>query len=522
MSVFRSARRSILLAGAMLLAACGPRIIDVPYQGVTLHLWGPSVPDTSEANPFHVTQEFEVTLYFYEDAQGQRPYGTSLGTRPPGFEDFQPFVRERFSGSRFKSANNPPYRFPDDTPLPRLSESQDALFARAEVLGRDRDGQVVARARCPIVQLRLQSEAPGDLECHAFFGLIGRWNEIAPPNTPRHSFAAAALHDGRVVIAGGSRPNASPGSQTLDSVEVFDPATRVWTRVSELSRARSDLSSTVTSRGEVFFSGGRTSSTSFADDWEIFDPTENSLKRFSSPLDQSRAFHASAAFSGDRVLIVGGQGPDGSIRSTAEWLVANGTVSAVAGAGQRRRPCMVRVREGQLLVCSGVGPNSCASFEGNTFQPSGQLLVDRAEPRCAAVRVPGSTARNLVYVVGGARQHTEGRTIEVWENGNVTAFSGGDAPVPLIEHAVTVSNGKVIVAGGYLHSSSTPVDARPETFWIDPERNTLNVAANMNIGRARHRLVPLADGTVMAIGGQISQSDTRVPGAEIFVVPDGD
>jgi hypothetical protein len=97
---------------------------------------------------------------------------------------------------------------------------------------------------------------------------------------------AALLHDGRVLVAGGSEllpnPDGSESFQPIDSAEVYDPATAAFTRVGPMSVARATgflgggdllpLTATVLGDGRVLMAMPGEESTI-----DLFDPRTNTF-----------------------------------------------------------------------------------------------------------------------------------------------------------------------------------------------------------------------------------------------------
>eukprot|EP01047_Picozoa_sp_COSAG01_P115966 COSAG01_NODE_44640_length_417_cov_0.606918_1_plen_100_part_10 len=66
----------------------------------------------------------------------------------------------------------------------------------------------------------------------------GSWETMAPMPTARFDFAAAVLPSGHVLVAGGNGGGVAE-DDTLTMVELWDPATNVWSVMPPLSHARS-------------------------------------------------------------------------------------------------------------------------------------------------------------------------------------------------------------------------------------------------------------------------------------------
>lgn len=504
------------LVPALLLVGCDPEVIVTNYQSLSITIWGPPadlIVDPS-ADPFTATKNFEVTLAYFEDDRGLVPYASTT-TLPEEFKTFAPVQKFKFAGTKQT------FSFGDGQLLnvPRISEAQNAFYVRAEILGLSDADQPVARARCPLIKLGTAGNGPATIECKAFFGMIGRWNKINAPAAARHTFGAAALPDGRVLIAGG-RPSNPESSVPLKSVEIYDPNSPKesdgtfgnWTTLtSELNPARFELTATATSSGSVVLAGGKTGDSAFSAAIDIFDGLSGTMRAGSSTLLDTRSEHAAALLGSESVLVVGGKKTANQPNPSAELLTPSTAATSRSSGQNRSYGCLVQVRSNELLSCGG-GINSCEIFKDGTFAASGVSRFLRKDVKCAAVD-------GAVFLVGGVEDTVPGKTIEVWrENEAIGVFN--TAPRALVNHAIAVANGKVVVSGGIAVGTTEPLKS---AFWFDPKSgDPVDVSGDgqMSVGRASHRMVGLPDGTVMAIGGKMKAGDTATPGAEIFVVPD--
>src|SRR5271167_2376210 len=72
--------------------------------------------------------------------------------------------------------------------------------------------------------------------------------------TPRALHAAVALHDGRILICGGTS-NANIGG-VLSSAEIYDPVAGSFTPTGSMTTVRQGHTATVLPHGEVLITGG--------------------------------------------------------------------------------------------------------------------------------------------------------------------------------------------------------------------------------------------------------------------------
>ena len=91
-----------------------------------------------------------------------------------------------------------------------------------------------------------------------FDAASGRWSSQAPMSTPRIGSQAAAMPDGRALVAGGAIRDDHLSGDLATSAEVFDPSADRWT-AAELPEPRQDGVAVVLQDGSVLVLGGNAS-----------------------------------------------------------------------------------------------------------------------------------------------------------------------------------------------------------------------------------------------------------------------
>lgn len=493
-------RSSSLLLVAVLAAACSPEVIDSSYEKLTIQLRGPRVTAGSEADPFKVSKSLQATLHFYEDAAATKPYGADLdrSTLSDEVKDFKAEVT--ITGLDPSSTNIDVF---GKTPfaLPRLSDAQTAVYVRAEVNGLNDAGDVVARARCQVVELK--KAATGTKNCKAFFGLVGRWNPIDAPSKARRRFAAAASGT-KVLVAGGIAADPLAAIAPIGTAEVYDHVEGKWSE--KPATPRYDLRATTTAGGYVVLTGGKESATAHSAVIESFDGS--SLKA-GTPLGAMRTQHAASLVTGDTVVLVGGwstnevRAPVAEIVKLVSGAFKAEALNAQITSIQRTDPCAGQVEDKAAVVCGG-GSRECEAFDGTGFRSIGSVsFAAVGATRCAA-------AGGAAVFVGGMPAGAERKFLVVRKSA-IEEVEHTDGSLALTDHAMAASNGKVVVAGGRLAGTT---ETRKATVLIDAS-GTVTPVADMNVARAEFDLAGLPDGTVLALGGV----GLTTPSAEIFVVP---
>ncbi len=131
-------------------------------------------------------------------------------------------------------------------------------------------------------------------------------------NTRRHKHDAILLRNGRVLITGGTDERDSRGVYT--STEIYDPTTARFRPASAMQWPRYKHRGTpvLLSDGRVLLSGGATQA-------EIYDPLADGLTLVAGDVRMAGQFSASAQLADGRVLITGGYGENRGPQPEA-WL----------------------------------------------------------------------------------------------------------------------------------------------------------------------------------------------------------
>lgn len=152
---------------------------------------------------------------------------------------------------------------------------------------------------------------------------ISRTAEIYDPSTSTFSYTgmmtenrfihtATLLLDGRVLIVGGSNGKDVP-NDILNSAEIYDPSTGIFTRVGNLNHKRMRHKAILMPHGKVLILGGNDRGDKLLDTVELYDPHIQQFTVVGSLL-KAREHFAAILLRDGSVLVGGGvvDDPDGS------------------------------------------------------------------------------------------------------------------------------------------------------------------------------------------------------------------
>jgi len=287
-----------------------------------------------------------------------------------------------------------------------------------------------------------------------FDSASGAWSAI------HRSFAGACtrhtatlLLTGKVLIAGGyDNQIHDPGSRTLASAALYDPATNAWTVTGNLETARYHHTATLLANGKVLVVGSETPAN--ANLAELYDPATGSWTATGS-LATPRYGHTAIRLPSGKVLVTGGINSATGPQTAAELFdPATGTWSATGSLDKGRSDhTATLLPSGKVLVAGGRGSIG-APLAANTeiYDPATGLwsitpgtLITRRYSHTATLLPSGK-----VLAAGGQVSYNEfPPNAELFDPATGQWSATGSFVNSRKENpAVLLPNGKVLVAGG--------------------------------------------------------------------------
>ncbi len=251
------------------------------------------------------------------------------------------------------------------------------------------------------------------------------------------------LNDGRVLVAGGLGQQ----KETVLTVEIWDPATGVWTNTAPMALSRSGMGVTKLPDGRVMLVGGKTDDkflVATLNQSEIYDPVTGAWSE-TAPMSEKRINHTASLLADGRVLVIGGGKEDGPYAKSVE-----------------------------------------------IYDPAGDTWITVSPMRISrAFHTATTLVDGRLLIVGGRGKRF---IAEIYDPISDAWSDAGETASPRAEHsAVLLLDGSVLVTGGLGSLTQSEI--------YDPATNTWTDSSLLKIGRYRHSTVLLADGRVVAMGG---------------------
>jgi hypothetical protein len=138
--------------------------------------------------------------------------------------------------------------------------------------------------------------------CEIYDPALGTFGATGPLAQARAYHTADLLENGRVLVCGGAYYDDQGDFLSLDSAEIYNPATGTWATVSErMVRERVFHTSTTLEDGRILLAGGASDRAA-----EIFDPVSRTFTRTKGNTKEYRGGHTAVLLENGDVLLSGG------------------------------------------------------------------------------------------------------------------------------------------------------------------------------------------------------------------------
>lgn len=347
-----------------------------------------------------------------------------------------------------------------------------------------------------------------------FDPVTGTYAALPPMGASRYFHTATRLLDGRVLIVGGSYGALQGGA--VATAEIFDPATKTFSAVASMAKARLFHTATLMTDGKVLVVGGSGPGGVVAE-VELFDPATSAFSILTL-LQTPRSNHTAtrlltSTFPGDEVLIAGGRDSLGQLTTAVEGVVYH----LLAGTGGvrpqgtlqhgRADHTATRLGSGEILLVGGAdasyrGIASVESWHNGASTTIAQL--SHARMNHIAVSLPTGQ-----LLVGGGLDNSGVGPVELYTPGSGFKDIGSLATPRFYLAAAELPSGQVLFNGGFDSSGLVLLSTSEiyDPFWAG--------VGPMNEARRDHSATLLPSGKVLLVGGSDPVSAAKA-NAELF------
>ncbi len=321
----------------------------------------------------------------------------------------------------------------------------------------------------------------------------------------RYAQTATQLTTGQILIAGGMS-----SSGVVNSAELYSLSSQTFSPTNAMNVARWLHTATLLNDGTVLIAGGSDlTNGETLDSAEIFNPTTEVFTLLSNTLNTARVGHTATLLNNGQVLIVGGYDPQFGLIADAELYdpPAQTFIDLGDTHAQRYQHTATVLQNGQVLIAGGDADpvpsaawNTAEIFDlpSQTFIPVPVPMTTQREGHAAILLNNGQ-----VLITGGDNPPTGSQnSAEIYDPLSNT-FTAVTATMtsPRVSQIMTVLNGgKVLIMGGAADSGGGSTALSLAELY-DPVNAMFTPVGNMTSIREHQTASLLNDGTVLETGG---------------------
>ncbi len=282
--------------------------------------------------------------------------------------------------------------------------------------------------------------------------------------TTARRWHTASLLNSKVLIVGGGG-DGGWDYFPVDSAELYDSATGQFTPAGKMQTARLSHTATVLNNGKVLIAGGYKPEEVLATA-ELYDPTANAFTATGS-LNEPRSSHTATLLPDGRVLVSGGWGYDGVCTSAEVYDPATGGFTSV-GAFPRVSHTATLLNDHRLLIAGGESwrwPQEETTYYDDVqfFDPAtGQFSLAAKMSGYRFLHTATKLLNGQVLLVGGLSNGGETSSAELFDPSSPKVLITGSMAKPRSGHTATLLlDGRVLVTGGSGEKSAELYTPKP-------------------------------------------------------------
>jgi len=343
--------------------------------------------------------------------------------------------------------------------------------------------------------------------------LFGAQHSMASVSTGQTTVArlgssSTSIAGGKVLVAGGYTWINSVSTK-LNSSEVFDPATETFTPVAAMAVARERHAAVALRDGRVLVIGGYGNNTVRLASAEIYDPASDSWHT-TGPMTSPRSELAARLLPDGRVLVYG----DGNGSAAGKTEVFDPVTETFSASGMLLRAAFLAtpavLDDGRVLLMGGYLMTTPTTYLASVqmWDPVSGLWSEAAPMNFARAYASAVTLANGKVLVAGGRGDTFPAAAELYDPQTGTFSVTGALAVPRMLSVLQRLDDGVVTIGGL--ASNYALEPAIERY--DVATGLWSTVGKMAFPRRDHGLHVLPGSRVLSVGGTATPTET----AEIF------
>lgn len=251
------------------------------------------------------------------------------------------------------------------------------------------------------------------------------WQAKKNMPTARSGTSSVAVN-GKIYVFGGYTGNyfTWSGGNTLDTVEMYDPATDTWTSKKSMPIQVGDVATAVY-EGKIYVFGGLTNGAISVSNVNIYDPATDT---WTAKTNMAQTIHSSiAVVLNDKIYLVGGVHLDGSgmhLKSLKEYNPVTDTWSSKADLPVATASISATIYSNKIFAIGGDTPSETSIVRA--YDPVNNEWISQPSLNVARFGATAVSINNKIYVFGGGQNSTSNTPINVTES-----FGNESSPIQL-------------------------------------------------------------------------------------------